>query len=69
MVSIHDISDKGRKPNKSLRYEVGYYCKPNPHISGESPIIVAKFRCYGDAYNYAQSLSKAPDPTMVLIRS
>lgn len=69
MVKILDISDKGRKQGKLLRYEIGYYCKPNPEQSEESPEIVAKFKRYGDAFRFAQMIANSPDATMVLIRS
>lgn len=70
MTRIRDISDKGRhKQGKAMRYEVGYYCKPNPEESDEQPEIVAKFRAYGDAYRFALLIAASPDATMVLLRS
>jgi hypothetical protein len=69
MVRINDISDKGRKQGKTLRYEIGYYCKPNPDTSEETPEIVAKFKRYGDALNFAITIAKSPDATLVLLRS
>jgi hypothetical protein len=69
MTNIRDISDKGRKQGKSLRYEVGYYCKPCPDTSDEQPEIIAKFKRHGDAYRFAQLVAVSPDATLVLIRS
>lgn len=73
MKRIYDISDKGRKQGKAMRYEVGYFCKPipngNPDESLEEPEYVAKFRRYGDALTFANFVANAPDPTLVIIRS
>lgn len=54
---IRDISDKGRKQSKRLKYEVGIF---HTQCESEEPEIVAKFRAYGDAYAYAMRLKEAP---------
>lgn len=68
---IYDISDKGRKQGKTMRYEVGLFCKPinNPEHTEEIPEYTAKFKRHGDAYYYATWLANSPDATMVIIRS
>jgi hypothetical protein len=53
---IRDISDKGRKQNKQLKYEVGLFYAANQ----ENPDIVAKFRHYGDALIFANAIKAAP---------
>lgn len=71
MKRIHDISDKGLKAGKRLRYEVGYFCTPHgvEFMLEEDITLCAKFRAYGDAYRYAESLANSPDPLMVIIRN
>lgn len=64
---LTDLSDKGRKQNKKLRYEVLYYS--TPHRENEEPQLVAKFRCWVEAKRYAAELMRTPDATEVLIRS
>jgi hypothetical protein len=54
--SLIDLSDKGRKEGKKLRYEVGVFWAQNQ----DEPEIVAKFRCYGDAFAFATKLQVAP---------
>ena len=54
---IRDISDKGRKQTKRLKYEVGLFYAAN---NQENPDVVAKFRCYGDALLFATTLKNAP---------
>lgn len=53
---IRDISDKGLKQGKKLRYEVGLFYAKNQ----DEPDIVAKFRHYGDALVFADAVKKAP---------
>ena len=49
MLNIRDISDKGLKNRKGLRYEVGV----SHSELDDTPEIVAKFKAYGDAYAFA----------------
>ena len=53
---IRDISDKGLKQNKKLKYEIGLFYAQNQ----DEPDIVAKFRHYGDALIFATSVKNAP---------
>jgi hypothetical protein len=53
-MKLTDISDKGRKQGKRLRYEV-LMC----HVEDDpTPELVAKFRSYGDAVNFATGITK-----------
>lgn len=55
MIKINDISDKGRKENKRLRYEVGvFHSRAN---QTEEPEIIAKFKRHGDAWIFATHIS------------
>jgi hypothetical protein len=53
---IRDISDKGLKQGRKLRYEIGVFYAQNQ----EEPDIVAKFRHYGDALVFATAVQNAP---------
>jgi len=64
---IRDISDKGRKQNKRLRYEV-LMCV-TPHPDEERADLIAKFRNWLDAKRFAENLATTPDATLVIIRS
>ena len=62
--TLIDSSDKGRKPSagKRLKYDVTV-CQ-----AGETEYTTAaKFRCYGDAYGFAQAQRQAPDIMSVKI--
>jgi hypothetical protein len=49
MIKIRDLSDKGRKQNKRLRYEVA-----TCHVENDAtPTVVAKFQSYGSAMLFA----------------
>lgn len=54
MIKIIDISDKGRKQSKKLKYEVGLFHTDNAE---EAPEIVAKFRSYGDGMSFAYTIA------------
>ena len=63
---IMDISDKGRKQGKKLRYEVGLFYAENQ----TEPDIVAKFRHYGDCLIFAKAVQDAPvHYAEILVRS
>lgn len=56
MTAINDISDKGRKQSKRLRYEVGILHRPNDN--DEQPEIMARFSHYGDARAFAEHVAQ-----------
>lgn len=56
MTEIRDISDKGRKPSKRLKYEVGVYYSDRDMEDGTGLDVVAKFKAYGDAVAYANQI-------------
>lgn len=71
-VPFRDISDKGRKANGRLRYEVLYTDREDPqvHAVESDYTLCAKFSAYGDAFAYAQQLRRGTTyMTEILLRS
>lgn len=66
---ITDLSDKGRRAGKTLRYKVAIYQTPRRETSNETPVVVAAFRSFGDAFKWANDLRIAPCVTEVLLHN